>query len=217
MAKRRTSKRKSTSYALFDFNSVSFYLALLFVLLVSMFLVSRMIGVNILGASSTATKTCSTIQGGTITDTAGNPVIVGYDKWGYNYQAHMFNGYYGNFSRPAIPVTSGDKLIMKWSDAWLANVDCDGDHKLDRGLVNGVVSGVSMGWLTNDFVGSYTDTSGKLQHYTDFVKIVWVGQGGDLWGQYHIIQEVYNDSGAENYRFKDGAPGFGLNNQWTQM
>ena len=83
---------------------------------------------------------CATIQDGTITDSAGNPVVLGYDKWGYNYQAHMFNGYADNYSRPAVPVTSGDKLNMKWSDAWLANVDCNGDGKLDRGLVDGVVN-----------------------------------------------------------------------------
>ena len=92
---------------------------------------------------------CATIQDGTITDSAGNPVTLGYDQWGYNYQAHMFNGYAGNYTRPAVPVTSGDKLNMKWSDAWLANVDCNGDGKLDRGLVDGVVNGISMGWLTN--------------------------------------------------------------------
>ena len=26
---------------------------------------------------------CATIQDGTITDSAGNPVVLGYDKWGY--------------------------------------------------------------------------------------------------------------------------------------
>ena len=158
---------------------------------------------------------CATIQDGTITDSAGNPVTLGYDQWGYNYQAHMFNGYAGNYTRPAVPVTSGDKLNMKWSDAWLANVDCNGDGKLDRGLVDGVVNGISMGWLTNQYNGSYIDGDGNTQKYTDFYKIVWVGPGGDLWGQYHVIQEVYNDTGSGNYRFKDGAPGFGLNGQWT--
>jgi hypothetical protein len=160
---------------------------------------------------------CATIQGGTITDSTGNPVVLGYDKWGYNYQAHMFNGYADNYSRPAVPVTSGDKLNMKWSDAWLANVDCNGDGKLDRGLVDGVVEGTSMGWLTNQYNGSYIDVGGNAQKYTDFYKIVWVGSSGDLWGQYHVIQEVYNDTGSGNYRFKDGAPGFGLNDQWTMV
>ncbi|MFA5776456.1 MAG: hypothetical protein WC988_02790 [Patescibacteria group bacterium] len=158
---------------------------------------------------------CVTIQDGTITDSAGNSVVLGYDKWGYNYQAHMFNGYADNYSRPTVPVTSGDKLNMKWSNAWLADVDCNGDGKLDRGLVDGVVSGTSMGWLTNQYNGSYIDGDGNTQKYTDFYKIVWVGPGGDLWGQYHVIQEVYNDTGSGNYRFKDGAPGFGLNDQWT--
>ena len=161
--------------------------------------------------------TCATIQSGTITDSAGNVITTGTDKWGYNYQAHTFNGYVGNYSRPTVPVTSGDKLDMKWSDAWLANVDCNHDGKLDRGLVDGVVNGISMGWLTNHYNGSYIDVAGNAQKYTDFYKIVWVGPGGDLWGQYHVIQEVYNDTGAGNYRFKDGAPGFGLNDQWTMI
>lgn len=92
-----------------------------------------------------------------------------------------------------------------------------GDGKLDRGLVDGVVNGTSMGWLTNQYNGSYIDGDGNAQKYTDFYKIVWVGPGGDLWGQYHVIQEVYNDTGSGNYRFKDGAPGFGLNDQWTTL
>lgn len=161
--------------------------------------------------------TCDTIQGGTITDKAGNPIQSGFDKYGYNYQAHIFDGYVGNYSRPAVLVTSGDKLVMKWSDSWMANVDCNGDGKLDRGLVDGVVNGISMGWETNHYVGSYEDADGNIQKYTDFVKIVWVGEGGDLWGQYHLLQEVYNDTGSGNYRFKDGTPGFGLNDQWTTI
>lgn len=164
---------------------------------------------------SAATQKCATIQGSTITDSNGNVIAPGFDKWGYNYQAHMFDGFADNYARPAVPVTSGDRLVMKWSDAWLANVDCDGDGKLDRGLVDGVASGTSMGWLTNHYVGSYVDSSGITQHYTDFYKIVWVGPSGDLWGQYHVIQEEYSDTGASGYHFHDPQPGFGLNDQWT--
>lgn len=158
---------------------------------------------------------CAIIQSGTIVDGAGNAIQAGFDKYGYNYQAHMFSGYAGNISRPTVLVTSGDKLVMKWSDSWIANVDCNGDHKLDRGLVDGVVTGISKGWETNHYVGSYVDADGNTQNYTDFMKIAWVGAGGDLWGQYHLLQEVYNDTGSGNYRFKDGSPGFGLNDQWT--
>ncbi len=187
------------------------------------FLVGTTTGAIMLGAMAipafAAPSSCATIKDGTITDVKGNPLSVGYDQYGYNYQAHMFNGYYDNYSRPAVPVTSGDKLIMKWSDPWIANVDCNGDGKLDRGLVDGVVGGISKGWLTNQLNGSYTDVNGDVQHYTDFVKIVWTGPGSPLWGQYTILQEVLNDpaGGFTGLLSKVGAPGFGLNDQWTTL
>ncbi len=171
---------------------------------------------------------CATIQDGTITDSAGNPISLGYDQFGYNYQAHMFNGTYDSSDRTLDGTYWGstgdyvdDSLIMKWSDAWLANVDCDGDGKLDRGLVDGVVGGTSKGWLTNQVEGDYDSDGDGTQdaHYTWFEKIVWVGPGGSLWGQYEVIQEVYNDpaAGFHGLQFKDGAPGFGLNDGWTTL
>lgn len=181
-------------------------------------LIFALITIALVGLSrSPVLAACATIKDGTITDAKGNTLVAGYDKWGYNYQAHMFNGYADNYSRPDVPVTSGDKLIMKWSDSWLANVDCNGDGKLDRGLVDGVVNGTSMGWLTNNYNGTFIDADGNTQHYTDFSKIVWVGPGGDLWGQYHIIQEVYNDTAGGKTRINDGKPGFGLNDHWTML
>ena len=175
------------------------------------------------------TSDCETIQSGTIKDSAGNPLALGYDQFGYNYQAHMFNGTYDSSDRVLDGKYGGltvaeayyvdDNLIMKWSDAWLANVDCDGDHKLDRGLVDGIVGGISRGWLTNQVEGDYdSDGNGSQDaHYTDFVKIVWTGPGSPLWGQYTIIEEVYNDpaGGFTGLLGKVGAPGFGLNDQWT--
>ena len=169
-------------------------------------------------------QSCATIQGGSIVDSAGNPVSLGYDEFGYNYQAHLFNGTYDSSDRVldgtywgATVDYADDSLIMKWSDAWLANVDCNGDGKLDRGLVDGVVGGTSLGWLTNQNEGDYLDSYGVEQHYTYFAKIVWVGPGGSLWGQYEIIQEIYNDpaGGTNGLQSKVGAPGFGLNDGWT--
>lgn len=161
---------------------------------------------------------CADIQSGKIMDSKGNVLTMGFDQYGYNYQAHLFNGYAGNYSRPTVPVTEGDTLVMKWSDSWLANVDCNNDGKLDRGLVDGVVGGISRGWETNHYVGSYVD-NGEVQHYTDFIKIVWTGPGSPLWGQYSILEEVWNDSGAgyHGLSYKDGVPGFGLNDQWTSL
>ena len=42
---------------------------------------------------------CTTIKDGTLEDSDGNPLAVGYDQWGYNYQARMLNGYYCNTNR----------------------------------------------------------------------------------------------------------------------
>jgi hypothetical protein len=170
--------------------------------------------------------TCPDIQSGTITDSAGNPITTGFDQFGYNYQAHMFNGTYDSSDRTLDGTYWGntgdyvdDQLIMKWSDPWLANVDCNGDQKLDRGLVNGIVGGISLGWLTNHLEGDYLDADGNVRHYTEFVKIVWSGPGSPLWGQYTQIEDVYNDpsSGYHGLLSKLGAPGFGLNDQWTQI
>ncbi|MCC6267513.1 MAG: hypothetical protein IT300_08090 [Dehalococcoidia bacterium] len=185
-----------------------------------------------LGTASTgvdAAQACATIKGGTITDSVGNVIRTGYDQFGYNYQAHMFNGTYDSSDRVLDGTYWGntgdfvdDALSMKWSDSWLANVDCNGDGKLDRGLVNGVAGGISLGWLTNHINGDYdsgpldADTS-QDAHFTLFDKIVWVGPGGDLWGQYTIMQEVLNDpaGGVHGLQFKTPTPGFGQNDHWT--
>ena len=178
---------------------------------------------NVLNAPKAA---CARIQDGSIKDSAGNPIVLGYDQYGYNYQAHMFNGTYDSVDRKLDGKYWGstgdyvdDKLMMKWSDSWLANVDCDGDGKLDRGLENGVSGGISKGWETNHVEGDYLDAAGVLQHYTWFVKIVWTGPGSPLWGQYTVIEEIYNDpaGGFHGVFDKIPSPGFGQNDHWTDL
>lgn len=179
-----------------------------------------------LGISSQAKAGCDRIKDGSIVDSKGNAVTIGYDKWGYNYQAHIFNGLADNYLRPADVVTEGtEKLVMKWSDDWLANVDCDGNGKLDRGLdaKTGVSTGISQGWVTNHYEGDYLGSDGEVHHYTYFAKIVWVGPApatNDLWasvriwGQYAIIEEIQTDPfGEYGGRLKSEklvAPGLGL-------
>jgi len=139
---------------------------------------------------------CVTIQDGVITYSDGHylegqPLKVGYDIFGYNYQAHMFNGSYANsyLGKDDFPPYDGDdeaylvenpgtegkwywpyrdvKLMMKWNDAWLSNKDCDGDGVLDRyyGYDSYIGSGA---WLTNHQSG-YNEDGSK---WTYFVKIV---------------------------------------------
>ena len=171
------------------------------------------------GVTSLAKAGCVGIQDGILKDSNGNTMTLGYDEFGYNYQAHMFNGTYDGVDRVFDGKYWGqtgdfvdDKLMMKWSDDWLSAQDCNHDGKLDRGD-----TGISKGWETNHAEGDYYDGNGNLQHYTYFVKIVWVGPGGSLWDQYEIIEEIYNDpaGGYHGPTFKPVAPGFGLNDHWT--
>ena len=148
----------------------------------------------------------ATIQGGTITDTAGDPITVGYDRWGYNYQAHIFSGIYSNYDRVQGGEFSNINLQMKWNDAWLANTDADGNGKLDRhyGFNSYIGSGA---WLTNHDTGISED--GKT--WTYFIKIIAVSAnatksggiwyavdgtviGPDIWGQFAVIQQVVTGS-----------------------
>ncbi len=171
---------------------------------------------------------CTTIRDGGLTDTLGQPITLGFDQFGYNYQAHEFNGTYDSADRVLDGTYFGqtgdfvdDRLRMKWSDDWLSNRDCNGDGRLDRGAPGSAGYPIlSQGWLTNQIEGEYdSDGDGTEDaHYTYFAKIVWVGPGGSLWGQYQIIQEVNNDpvGGFHGLNFKVAAPGFGLNDQWTR-
>ena len=65
---------------------------------------------------------CTTIQDGVLNYSAGHylagqPLQVGYDAYGYNYQSHMFNGCYANvyLGGAGFPPYDGD------DDAYLAD------------------------------------------------------------------------------------------------
>jgi len=162
---------------------------------------------------------CIKIQSGTLVDSMDNPITVGYDQFGYNYQAHMFNGRYCDYDR----VIGGDycdvNLIMKWNDAWLSNVDCDEDDLLDRhyGFASYIGSGA---WLTNHQWG---------EGWNYFVKIVaapldaytsdgsWYAADGVeigpvIWGAFAIVQQVSNDPAYDEHGLlykSPASPGFG--------
>jgi len=99
---------------------------------------------------------CTTIQSGELLASDGSVITTGYDQWGYNYQAHMFNGMYCDSYRDAdwCQPYKDVKLMMKWNDAWLSNKDCDGDGLLDRhyGYDSYIGSGA---WETNHQSGEY--------------------------------------------------------------
>ena len=83
-----------------------------------------------------------TLRDGILEDQWGHTLVLGFDEYGYNYQAHMFVGWYHNAGRPEVAWTdetidqapSKTWLIMKWNDVWLSNVDRNNDGNLDRGI-----------------------------------------------------------------------------------
>ena len=114
-----------------------------------------------------------------------------------------------------------DQVEMKWNDAWLSNMDRDGDGKLDRhyGYPSYIGSGA---WETNHQSGTYED-SGNTYKWNYFVKIVavpadatkiggiWYAADGteigpDIWGEFATIQEVYNDTGTGDHGLLYGSP-----------
>lgn len=107
-------------------------------------------------ASSNSNQSCTTIQSGTLLNSAGKTITTGFDEWGYNYQGKTFVGNYCDAYRDAAwcQPYKEDYLMMKWNDAWLSNQDCDGDGLLDRhyGFDSYIGSGA---WLTNHQSGTY--------------------------------------------------------------
>lgn len=167
--------------------------------------------------SSMAFAQCTTIQDGVLRTSGGVTITTGYDEWGYNYQAHIFNGLYCDSYRDAAwcQPYKDVELEMKWNDAWLSNKDCDGDGLLDRhyGYSSYIGSGA---WLTNHQKETYFDSKGKKQRWTYFTKIVaapsdaklqsgiWYAADGSeigpaIWGEFATIQEIYNDTGTGDH------------------
>lgn len=182
------------------------------------------------GAAAAEGPECTTIQSGELLASDGSVITTGKDDWGYNYQAHLFNGMYCDSYRDAAwcQPYADVSLAMKWNEAWLSNKDCDGDDLLDRHYGFDTYSG-SGAWLTNHQAGTYADDEGKKCKWTYFVKIVaapadayteagyWytadgVEIGEVIWGGFAIVQQVENDAcaGLSGLQYKSPAgPGFG--------
>jgi hypothetical protein len=173
---------------------------------------------------------CTTIQSGDLLTSDGEVITTGYDKWGYNYQAHIFKGGYCDAYHDAAwcQPYKDVRLIMKWNDAWLSNKDCDGDGLLDRhyGYDSYIGSGA---WLTNHMWGEYQGEDGKIYKWNYFCKIVAVPEDAELvdgvwytadgeeigpviWKQFAVVEEVSNDQGTGEHGkiyLSPVGPGFG--------
>lgn len=111
----------------------------------------------------------------------------GFDQWGYNYTARIFQGSADGVDRNLDGTVWGDStyakdhLVMKWSKAW------------DEARFHGAPWS-SDAWEDNEWNGKVSGGSGEVWHY----KIVWVGPeleksqywrpgGSAIWGQFEVI------------------------------
>lgn len=185
------------------------------------FIVASIIIVSSFGISLSDAKWwpnawCVTIQDQVLLDSNWDIIPMWYIKDGsrawYNYQAHQFNwDWYG------------DNLVMKWNEAWLSNKDCWTQDQLTQGEITEWEDGFldrhygfdsykdSWAWLTNHMSWEYLDLEGDIQKWTYFIKIVAVPSDAildtwvwytvewdeiwlNIWWQFAIIQELYNDT-----------------------
>ncbi len=115
----------------------------------------------------------------------------GFNQFGYNYGARIFNGTNASFcaSLKAPSNCDGnpyDKVIMKWNAQW-DNCNANGYNNPKYCLG---------AWVDNEYNGKVPNGSGVVWHY----KIIWVGSAGasspywlaggySIWGNYEVIMD----------------------------
>lgn len=129
----------------------------------------------------------------------------GYDAYGYNYGARIFNGDADGVDRIddgklwGDPTYAADHLVMKWSKAW------------DDAKFNGKPWGPDA-WTTNEWNGMGPDGTQETAHY----KIVWVGPelessvywrdgGYAVWGEFEVIDD-HGKTPDGHFRYAHAVP-----------
>jgi len=174
------------------------------------------------GKNNKATEKCTTIQSGEIMDKEGEIIKVGYDNFGYNYQAQIYSGVF-------YPDTDPDwYLVMKWNDAWLSKQDCDGDGMLDSRYGYDTYRG-SGAWVTYKWTTTYVDSDENECKYYEFYKVIavpvdaylkndyWYNTneteiGKKIFSDFAIVQYIVNDpcNGISGVQYKSpDHPGLG--------
>ena len=127
---------------------------------------------------------------------ADKPADKGFDEYGYNYQARLFNGLADGVDRVldgtvwGDPTYANDHLVMKWSKGWDdARFGPDGIRDSGDELPWGPGA-----WEDNEWNGMVPGGSQEVWHY----KIIWVGSeletsaywrdgGYPVWGEFEVI------------------------------
>jgi hypothetical protein len=135
--------------------------------------------------------------------------VTGFDQFGYNYQARIFNGKADGVDRAldgkvwGDPSYANDHLVMKWSKAW------------DDARFHGA-AWTPDAWCDNEWNGMVPDGSQTTEH----CKIVWVGPelqsspywrsgGTPIWGEFEILMDQGIANGAHEWYTHATPTGYG--------
>lgn len=152
-------------------------------------------------------------KGGTCTLANGNVASTGFDAYGYNRCAHIFNGSWGGYctepKRNAEPDCYGvlrtTKLIMKWNEEW------------DRGNAEKWLKPPYAAYLDNEIRGNYLDGTPFSEHF----KTRWdagcvssrgtvSGNGGScIWGRFEVLMDHGKEAGEHLWWAKLTPAGYG--------
>jgi len=147
----------------------------------------------------------------------GGEKDTGFDQAGYNHNAHIYNGTYGDWCLEKVGDAAwcelnyggwlDDKLIMKWNEDW------------DLGNTEGWTGESYDAWLSNHGNGKLPGGSGE----TYFAKIVWIGECTEgevfadgsycIWGQFAVIMEKTQKEGILDFSTHGIPSGYGVNLQ----
>lgn len=134
----------------------------------------------------------------------------GFNDFGYNYDARIFNGSADGVDKVldgnvwGDPTYANDHLTMKWNTAW-DNCNADRSPENCKGA-----------WTSNEWNGKVKDGSGEVWHY----KIVWIGnytanpelvpEGAyGIWGEYAVIMDQGNGASGHIWYAHGSPTGYG--------
>ncbi len=146
--------------------------------------------------------------------TLNSTTTTGFDQYGYNDTARIFNGtglswcmgklgYDEAGCRAYMGDYANDKLVMKWNAEW------------DHGNTDGWTDSYYNAWENNQWNGKVPGGSGEVWHY----KIVWVGPcnegtyfengGYCIWGQFEVIMDQGSIDGVHSFLAHGNPSGYG--------
>lgn len=122
---------------------------------------------------------------------AAKPADKGFDEFGYNYNARLFNGWDGYYDRDIeggpVPGTNDAWLVMKWSKDWTPMIDQPIGAWVTNHFTwfsNDYDEGTWYGWDTRE---AWTDKSAPPEatyQVKEFAKIMKVSDDADEWARY---------------------------------